>query len=312
MNTTGFFSRGARRIVFALAGLFLVSSGFGQVSQPAAPAPTTPPIRIAMSAAFASESGIPVFQRINDYLSEKSGIPCELITGLAYETINKMLADGAVDAAFICGLPYVTERDKPQPSVTLLVAPVMKAARYNNQPKYFSDLVVKKESPFQRLEDLRGKTYVYNEQLSNSGYNMPRFKLIEIGETNGFFGKVLRSGCHEESIRMVAEGEADASFVDSLVLDFDRTKGFGYASQVRVIESLGPASICPVVASAKMPEAQLRNLQNAFLGMHQDPQGRRILDEALVERFEKVDDRNYDDIRHMKKAAADRGFTIIK
>jgi len=265
-----------------------------------------------MSAAFVSESGIPVSRRITDYLSQRSGMPCELITGLGYGTINKMLEDGAVDAAFICGLPYVIEHDKPNPSVTLLVAPVMKDARYQDKPQYYSDLVVKKESTFQSLEDLRGKTYVYNQLLSNSGYNMPRFKLIEIGETDGFFGKVLRSGSHEESIRMVAEGEADASYVDSLVLDFDRSKGFGHASQVRVIESLGPAGICPAVTSVKMSESRRQKLRDVLLGMAQDPEGRKILDEALVARFEAVDDRNYDDIRHMKKTAADAGFESIK
>jgi phosphonate transport system substrate-binding protein len=307
-----FFSRGATRAAFALALLGLVSSGLGQAPKATAPPPTIPPVRIAMSAAFVSESGMPVFQKINDYLSAKSGIPCEFITGLSYETINKMLAVGAVDAAYVCGLPYVIERDKAQPSVALLVAPVMKDARYHDQPKYFSDLVVKKESPFQSLADLRGKTYVYNDELSNSGYNMPRFKLVEIGETKGFFGKVLRSGSHEESIRMVAEGKADASFVDSLVLDFDRTKGTGDADKVRVIESRGPAGICPVVVSVKMPEPRRQKLQAAFLGMNQDPEGRKLLDEALVARFEKVDDHNYDDIRLMKKAAEDAGFNSIK
>jgi phosphonate transport system substrate-binding protein len=159
---------------------------------------------------------------------------------------------------------------------------------------------------------LRGKTYVYNDELSNSGYNMPRHKLVEIGETKGFFGKVLRSGSHEESIRMVAAGEADASFVDSLVLDYDRTKGLGHADKVRVIESRGPAGICPVVVSVKMPEPRRLKLQEAFLGMDRDPAGRKLLDEALVARFEKVDDHNYDDIRAMKKAAEDAGFNSIK
>ena len=56
---------------------------------------------------------------------------------------------------------------------------------------------------------------------------------------------------------MVAAGEADASFVDSLVLDYDREKGLGHAKEVRVLESVGPAGICPLAASAKMP-AELR------------------------------------------------------
>jgi phosphonate transport system substrate-binding protein len=302
-----------RATFLALAWIFLASTALGEAPRAVAPSPPgIQPIRIALSAAFVSESGVPVFERITHYVAAKSGIPCELITGLAYGTINKMLDDGALDAAFICGLPYVIERDKPQPSIVLLAAPVMKGARYQDRPQYFSDLVVRKDSPYQRLEDLRGKIYVYNEQLSNSGYNMPRFRLVEAGETDGFFGKVLRSGSHEESIRMVAEGEADASFVDSLVLDFDRIKGFGHADKVRVIESIGPAAICPVVASVKLPEPRRDMVQETLLGMDEDPKGRQVLDDALVARFEKVNDRDYNGIRQMKKAAEDAGFNVIK
>ncbi len=312
-NSTRFlFLRASRLLVSVLVVHALMLNARAQISKTTPSVQEAPPLRLAMSAAFVSESGIRVYQKIANYVSVKSGIRCEFVTGLAYGTINQMLAAGAVDAAFVCGLPYVMEHDKAQPSVALLVAPIMKAARYGGQPKYFSDLIVKKESSFQSIMDLKGKTYVYNDELSNSGYNMPRHKLVEMGETKGFFGKVLRSGSHEESIRMVAMGEADASFVDSLVLDYDRAKGMGNVDKVRVIESRGPAGICPVVSSVKISEDRREKLQAALLGMNTDPEGRKILDEALVERFVKVDDSNYDDIRQMKKAAEKIGFNSIR
>lgn len=177
----------------------------------------------------------------------------EFVTGLAYGTINGMLETGAVDCGFICGLPYVIMHDRPAPGAQLLAAPILKAPRYKGQPKYYSDLVVHKDSPYKTIHDLKGRAYVYNEELSNSGYNMPRYRLLQLGLTKGFFGKVLRSGSHEESIRMVAAGEADASFVDSLVLDYDREKHLGHAAEVRVLESVGPAGICPLVMSSNLP-----------------------------------------------------------
>lgn len=265
-----------------------------------------------MSAAFVSESGIGVYQRMAEYLTRKTGIQTEFISGLAYGTINSMLEDGTLHCGFICGLPYVQLHDRPQAAAQLIVAPVMKAARYQGQPKYFSDLIVRKDSPYQSLRDLKGKTYVYNDEFSNSGYNMPRFRLLQLGLTGGFFGKVLRSGSHEESIRMVAAGEADASFVDSLVLDFDREKGFGHAREVRVLESVGPAGICPLAASARMPAELRARLQRELASMHEDPEGRSILDEALLQRFAIVEDSNYDDIRAMKEAAEKAGFTTLQ
>ncbi len=183
---------------------------------------------------------------------------------------------------------------------------------YKNAPKYYSLVIVHKNSRYVRFTYLKGCTYVFNEKLSNYGYNMPRARMIELGVTKGFFGKILRSGSHEESIRMVATGVADASSVDSLVLDFDLAKHLGYAQQVRVIETLGPAGIPPVVVSTKLPAAVRKRIQDALIGMNDDPVGRRILDDALIARFEAVDDSNFDDIRHMKKMAEDTGFTEIK
>jgi phosphonate transport system substrate-binding protein len=202
--------------------------------------------------------------------------------------------------------------DQQKPAVDLLAAPIMKAPRYKGQPKYYSDLIVRKDSSYKTIHDLKGATYVYNDELSNSGYNMPRHRLLELGLTNGFFGKVLRSGSHEESIRMVATGKAEASYVDSLVLDYDLEKGLGHARDVRVIESLGPAGICPIAISTSVPAEARNKLQKALVTMHEDPKGKEILGSALVSRFAEVDESNYDDIRAMKVAAEKANFTTIK
>jgi phosphonate transport system substrate-binding protein len=269
------------------------------------------PLRVAMSAAFVSERGVPVYGKVVDYLARTSGIPLELVTGLAYTTINQMLEAGAVDYGFICGYPYILAHDQAVPKVELVAAPVPKDPRYLHRPVYFSDLIVRKESPFRTLRDLRGRTYVFNEETSNSGYNMPRSYLVKLGLTSGFFGTVLRSGSHEASIRMVAQGLADASFVDSLVLDYDRAKGVGEAAQVKVIESLGPVATVPFVVSTAALHT-VGPLKASLLRMHLDPRGRQVLDEAFLERFAEVSDADYDGLRAMKRSAEDARFLEIK
>lgn len=271
-----------------------------------------PPIRMALSAAFVSEAGTPVYQKIADHLGRETGHRFELVTGLGYETISSMLESGALDVAFVCGAPYVVLHDRPQPAANLLVAPIMKHPRYAGQPKYYSDLIVRKDSAFQKLEDLKGRAYAYNEEASNSGYNLPRYRLAKAGYTNGFFGTVTRSGSHEESIRMVATGKADASYVDSLVLEFDQQRGEQHANAVRVIDSVGPAGIPPVVISTKSAPQLTAQIARVLVAMNTHSEGRKILDEALVERFAEVGNENYDDIRQMKRFAEDLGFLKIK
>lgn len=262
-------------------------------------------IRVALSGAFISESGVGIYQKISDYISKKAGIRLEIVTGLAYDTINEMLKDGAIDGGFVCGLPYVL-LNEGSPQVDLIAAPVMKAARYGDKPVYYSDLIVHRDSPYKSFEDLRGKRFAYNDELSNSGYNLPRHFYLEKKVGKNFFGKITRTGSHEESIRAVANKEADFSFVDSLVLDYENHVKVKDAKAVRVIHSLGPAGVPPLVVSKKMDKALVKRLKGAFLNMHKDPEGQQILDTGLIRRFAPVSDSNYQVIRERYHYAKSR------
>lgn len=303
-------------VVVLGSALFACQNGNKENSTAASAAPSKEPegatIRVAMSAAFVSQSGVGVYRQMTDYIAKKAGRKVELIDGLSYESINKMLGSGDMDVGFVCGLPYVLLHDKPSAEAELLVAPVMKAARYGGKPKYFSDLIVRVDSPYKKLEDLKGKAYVYNDELSNSGYNLPRFRLVSAGLTDGFFASLKRSGSHEESIRMVASGEAEASYVDSLVLEYDQARGGTDANKVRVIDSVGPAGIPPIVVSAKVPEPTRQLLKRILLEMNTTPEGRKILDAAVVDKFVAVDDSNFDDIREMKQKAEQAKYLSIR
>lgn len=270
-------------------------------------------INIAMTAAFVSEKGIGVYEEIGDYIEKKTGLKVEFVSGLSYATINAMIESGAAQMAFVCGYPYILSHDgKENPPTKLLAAPVNAMPQYKGEPKYYSYIIVRKDSPITKFEDLKGKTWVYNDDISNSGYNMPRAKLVSMGETKGFFGKIVKSGAHEESIRMVGAGEADASAVDSLVLDYALAEKEPYASEVKIIETLGPAGVPPVVYSSKLDEKKAQKIKQALLGMKGDPEGKAILDKAHLLEFVHVEENNYDDIRAMANSAKEAGFMEIK
>ena len=271
-----------------------------------------PEIRIVMSAAFVSESGVAIYDEIARYLGEKLQHKVAFISGFSYATINSMLDSGMADIGFICGLPYVMKKDKPQPGIDLLLAPVMKDPKYKDKPIYYSYVIVHKDSKINNFSDLKGSRFVFNDEISNSGYNMPRAHLIELGETSGFFGDIVRAGSHEESIRMVALGKSDVSAVDSLVYDYDLVHNPGYVQQTKIIKTLGPAGIPPVVVSSKTSLYLREKIKAILLAMKDDPAGKAILKKVLIDRFTVVDDSNYDDIRQMQKKAQDSGYMVIR
>ncbi|MBF0146215.1 MAG: PhnD/SsuA/transferrin family substrate-binding protein [Magnetococcales bacterium] len=275
-------------------------------------------VKMVVTAAFVSDKGIKVYENLAAYLSKKMGGEVKVVSGISYAEVDEMLDNGVIQVGFVCGLPYTHKMAEGK--IELVAIPVMalKKGAYPDVPgyedvpgKYYSYTIVQKDSPLKSWADLKGKTYAFNDMGSNSGYNMPRAKLVQLGAKGwDYFSKVVVSGSHEESIRLVARGTVDASSVDSLVLDFDRSIKDPDALNVRVIESLHPggAGAPPVVVSKKADPAIKTALQEALTGMHKDPEGQKILAEALVLRFDPPNDANYDDIRKMEKDAAAAGF----
>jgi phosphonate transport system substrate-binding protein len=193
-----------------------------------------------------------------------------------------------------------------------IAAPVLQGERYGGRPIYFSDVIVRRDSPLTSFAGLRGASWAYNEPSSHSGYGITRYTLVTMGETGGFFGRVVEAGSHQNAIRMVAEGEVDASAIDSQVLAIELRDHPELAGELRVIDSLGPSTIQPVVASLHVSAADREAAREALLAIGDDPRERKALDRGFIERFVAVGSAEYDDIRCMVKAAEDAHFLVLR
>ena len=150
------------------------------------------PKRTLRFATFLAPSVFPTYRFIAEYVGQRLGLPTELVVGERFAAF----AEGETDVGFICGLPYVQLTRQNPPPVELLAAPVLQGARYGGRPVYFSDVIVRRDSPFQSFADLRGRSWSYNDPDSHSGYGITRYQLVRLGETGGYFGKVVAAGWH--------------------------------------------------------------------------------------------------------------------
>lgn len=246
------------------------------------------------------------------YLAEKLSRPALFVEDVPWPERERRFDNGAIDLLWVCGLPYIQKAADRTRTVTLLAAPVMAGQRYGGQPVYFSDIVVRHDSPYRRFEELRGARWSYNEPNSHSGYTAIRAYLARRGEGGGFFGRVVESGSHENSLRMILTGAIEGSAIDSTVLELAIARRPALAREIRVLETIGPSPIPPWLANGQLPGDLLDQLRQVFWTMHRDPWGSRILRRARMTRFVPVSDSDYDPLRKMTVEAAAVEFTSSK
>ncbi|MCC6604296.1 MAG: PhnD/SsuA/transferrin family substrate-binding protein [Anaerolineae bacterium] len=248
---------------------------------------------------------------VADILAQQLNLETKFVIDPPWEECLQGILTGQIQVGWMCGYPYVMATavtstplsTSPNPAIELLALPVMAGARYQNRPIYFSDVVVRRDSPVTTFTDLRGATWAYNEVGSQSGYHITRYKLAQLGENGDFFGKVVASGAHLRSLEMVVDGKVDASAIDSTVLEDALRHSPALAQQIRLIDTLGPSPIPPWVIHKSVLAPLRRAIRQALTQLHQTSAGRAVLALGEMVRFATAVDAQYDPLRHMLHAA---------
>lgn len=192
----------------------------------------------------------------------------ELVDGGDWRT----LADGKIDLAFVCSPPLIWLKG----AVEAIGAPVLADPRFNGKARYSSEVVVRSNSRFRSLADLKGSRWAVNEPSSWSGYWVV---LQRVGDWS-YFREVVETGFHRRSLRLVAAGDVDAAAIDSQVLAMELRDEPGLAERLRSIETLGPAPSQPVVVPSGLDAGVKAALQKRLLSLRGG-----VLEAHFIERF---------------------------
>jgi phosphonate transport system substrate-binding protein len=255
---------------------------------------THPVLRIAIAAVISPKETFLLYQDLLDYMAREIGVNIDLIQRQTYEEVNALVRDNRVDLAMVCSGAYVDGHD--QFGMELLVAPVAYGV-----PFYHSYIIVPEESKAQGMEDLRGKRFAFTDPMSNTGKLSPTYLLAQMHEDiDTFFQEYIYTYSHDRSIEMVAHALVDGAAVDGLIWQYlNRTKP-GLTSQTRIINKSEPYGIPPVVVPASLNQQTKEKLRNLFLNLHNEEEGKKILNKLFIDKFIVVEDRQYDSIRKMR------------
>lgn len=280
----GACSRPRRRFLAGLAGAGTLALTSGRSRADEAEA------RFGLTPVFLS-SDLDLQTLLRTYLSTALGHPVTLISRRTYQEITALLLSGQLDAAWICGYPYIQYRDR----LSLLAVPV-----WRGRPLYQSYLIVDRNREAHDILDLRGDIHAYSDPDSNSGYLVTHATLAERGVApNAFFRKAFFTYSHRNVVRAVAAGLAESGSVDGYVWEVMSELEPELTGRTRVVrrsEWLG----FPPVACAKAAEhtAIAADIRRALVAMGEDPAGRKVLDLLRLDGFTPGDAGLFDGIAH--------------
>jgi phosphonate transport system substrate-binding protein len=205
---------------------------------------------------------------------------------------NDPFSAAKADVGFMCAPPFIWLRDRPDPPVELLgAAPVFEDDRAGGEPVYFSEVIVRRDNPSRTFEDLARGTWAYNDERSLSGYYGLLERFAEHPDAEGM--RFLCSGSHLDSIDLVAGGEANAAAIDSNVLSLHLARNPELRARLRVVESLGPFPIQPVVVRSRLDERIKTAVRECLLSWGSTAAGREELSGLGLMGFAPVDETHY-------------------
>lgn len=269
-----------RRFVGAAAGALLAAPALDARADASATFGLTPVFL---------DSDLELLTVLERYLSESLGRDVALVKRRTYQEMTALLLSGQIDAAWICGFPYVQYRDR----LSLVAIPI-----HHGQGRYQSYIIVNASDPARSIEDLRGKIHAFSDPDSNSGFLVTRHLLATMGESPAsFFSRSFYTYGHRNVIRAVAAGLAQSGSVDGYVWEVVAELEPGLTRQTRVVRKSEWLGFPPVACNRSYEtSANVRDLGHALLTMNDHPHGRKVLAMLRLDRFGAPDDALFDGI----------------
>lgn len=197
------------------------------------------------------------------------------------------LVRGDVDFVRFGPASYITARER-QPEVQLI------AMETEGGDKRFQGvIVVRKESPFQKLSDLRGKKFAFGDPNSTIGRYLVQAELVKAGITSADLAGFKYLGRHDAVVKAVEIGDYDAGSAMKSAFEKANAKG-----TMRVLASFDNVTK-PWVARKGLDKSTVDAIAKGLLAI-QDP---AVLKELKISGFLPTSEKEFEFVREGMKLA---------
>ena len=252
------------------------------------------PVRIGLSPAFLHDQH-GLLEEWRRYLEKKLGRTVTFIRRDSYRETIELFHLKKLDFAWICDYPYLHLKKQ----VRLLAVPT-----YKGRPYYRSYLLVPSSNQHvTSIKQLKNTVFAYADPYSNTGYLVPRYALLQLGENPAtFFRKTFFTHSHRKLVEAVAIKLAEGGAVDSFVWDTLAIVEPELTAKTRIVEKSPEYGFPPFVADSAVSDADFTIFQNILLGMAADPEGAEFLRRLNLDGFIPGTEKLYDGVKKMMTA----------
>jgi ABC-type phosphate/phosphonate transport system substrate-binding protein len=247
------------------------------------------------------------WQKLLAHVSQDAQVPVTYVPYPAPQPLEHLWSRQDMGAVFMCGYPMMLGMAQVLP----LAAPIPRAPWAAGHAVYRTDLIVRAEAPYTRIDDTFGGRAGWTVTHSQSGFNAFRHHLLRFrtperpqlyAQMNGNLvtaRKVLDS---------VRDGSIDVGPLDAYWHMLIARHAPELTAGVRVLESTPVAPMPAFVAAVGTPPDSVSRLQAAFTAARTRPWFAPLADALLIEGFAEVSPSTYAILLDWDRAAKAAGY----
>jgi phosphonate transport system substrate-binding protein len=139
-----------------------------------------------------------------DIIFRKTGLKIKTYVASDYTALIESMRGGSVHFAWLASFGFVLAEKHAGAKVLL------KSVRHG-KPYFYSAIITRKDKPYRKIQDLKGKNIAWVDPASASGYIVPKASLLNDGiDADQFFKKQIFAGGHDTVVLGVINGSVDA------------------------------------------------------------------------------------------------------
>ncbi|PBO84580.1 MAG: hypothetical protein COA77_08505 [Thaumarchaeota archaeon] len=226
---------------------------------------------------------------LEDYFTEKIGIPIEIFYPIDDTTTLLSLKGGTTHIAFMSSRPALLANEQNDGNVLTFMADLrpFKTESGNEilETSYMSQYwTLNERDDINSLEDMRDKSAAFSGPLSTGGYLFPIAELVHQDllpsgdDPKKFFSEILFSGGYHQSLVALLNGQVDVAAGDDWAVFTFLTPE--EQSRIKVIKNFGPVPTHSAVYKADLVDPEtITKFEKAMIDLKKEQP--ELLDKAL-------------------------------